>query len=268
MKIALAQISVEQSNFSANLKKIENFAKDAKAQDADIVVFPEMCVCGFNYRKNLQFLKTDQAKMLEALSAIAKNNKIHLAGTVPFLDENEVKPFNRFFIFDDNGETLLAYDKLHLFSPFNENRHCALGKNIALKQTKFGKIGLAICYDLRFGELFRELTVRGAEIILLSAAWPHPRFAHWDVLTKARAIENQVFVVAVNQCGIENFGDVKMQYFGASRVIAPDGKILTECETDKSDTIAFAEIDIDAIPQERMKIPVNRDRRTGIYDKK
>ncbi len=267
MKIALAQMSVAQSAFDENLEKADTFASKAKSLGADLVLLPEMFLCGFNYKKNLQYIKANQSQMLDKLSSIAKKHKIYLCGTTPFLGENAEKPFNRFWIFDDNGAPIATYDKLHLFSIFKEDNYCSFGENIVVAQTKFGKIGLAVCYDLRFGELFAKMAKLGAEIILVSAAWPHPRLEHWNILVKARALENQLFVAAVNQCGIENFGINKIEYFGASQVIAPSGKTLTECKIGENDAIAIAEIDLKLIAEERAKIPVISDRRPEIYDK-
>ena len=265
MKIALAQFSVIQGNFDLNITKVEKFAKDAKKNNADIIVFPEMFVCGFNYRKNLAFVKDNQQNLLNKLSDIAKSNNIYLCGSIPFLLDENLPPANRMILFDNNGIIIANYDKIHLFSLFNENNHCCAGNKIEVIDTPLGKIAFAICYDLRFPELFTSMAKKGAQIVILSAAWPHPRSDHWDILTRARAIENQLFFIAVNQAGTENFVDKKIEYFGLSRVINPWGKIVAEGSIDKQDTIIYADINLDEIDSARTKIPAQKDRRSDIY---
>lgn len=261
MRIALAQISVKQSEFEVNLQKANVFAQQAKEGDADLVLFPEMFVCGFNYRKNLEFVNSDNQRISNELSAIAKKHKIWLAGSIPFIEKKQSKPYNRFLLIDDRGNEVAHYDKIHLFSLFKEDKYSAFGDRVCVVETPFGKIGFAICYDLRFEELFQALTDAGAKIVLLSAAWPYPRLEHWEILVKARAIENQVFVAATNQCGTENFSFNKVEYFGASQVVDPWGKVIAECGIDKPDSLAIADIDLIAVDDARVKIPVAKDRR-------
>lgn len=261
MRIAIAQMSVKQGEFETNLQKADTLAQKAKEQCADLILFPEMFVCGFNYRKNLEFVSEKQQLLLDALSAIAKQHRIWLAGSIPFLDTASAKPYNRFMLIDDNGNEVAHYNKIHLFSLFKEDKYSAFGENAVVVETKFGKIGFAICYDLRFAEQFNALSECGAKIILLSAAWPYPRLKHWEVLLKARAIENQIFVAAANQCGIENFTLNKVEYFGASQIIDAWGETIADCGTDTPDTLAIADVDLNAVEEARVKIPVSKDRR-------
>ena len=265
MKIALAQIAVEQANFQANISVASDFASKASEQKADLVMFPEMFVCGFNYKANATFLMQHQEKLVADVCNIAKQNNIWLCGSIPFISDKNLPPHNRMLLIDNTGKICATYDKLHLFSPFNENKHVSAGNKITVAETPFGKIGLAICYDLRFPEMWTAMMNAQAQIVLLSAAWPHPRLKHWQVLTSARAIENQFFVVAVNQCGIENFGGAKAQYFGASSAISPNGDIIACCKTDSENELAFAEINLEEIDSARRKIPVQKDRRIDLY---
>ena len=267
MRVALAQMSVSQGDFSANIESAEKFAKQAKSNNADIIVFPEMFVSGFNYRKNLEYVRNNQDKMLKRLSSISRNNDIYLCGSIPFLIEQNQPPTNRMILFDNNGNELSHYDKVHLFSLFNEHRYSTAGNSISLVDTKFGKIAFAVCYDLRFPELFTSMTQAGAKIIILSAAWPHPRSDHWKVLTKARAIENQVFFIAVNQCGTENFGDKKIEYFGLSQVISPWGETIAYCPMDSKNCMVYADINLSEIDEARTKIPAQKDRRICVESK-
>jgi predicted amidohydrolase len=125
--------------------------------------------------------------------------------------------------------------------------------------TSVGRIGVAICYDLRFPELFRRLTMDGAELICLSAQWPKPRSDHWRTLLKARAIENQVFMVAANCCGRQG----KLDFFGSSMIVSPRGEILAEAGEEPCNVMA--DIDWEAQRAYRQAIPAWNDRRTDVY---
>ncbi len=103
---------------------------------------------------------------------------------------------NTGLLFDPEGKLVAEYTKLHLFRLMSEDRHLHAGNSVVVAQTQWGSTGLAICYDLRFPELFRGHTLAGAKVILLVAEWPHPRLAHWQTLLRARAIENQGFMFA------------------------------------------------------------------------
>jgi len=265
MKIALAQISVVQGDVSKNLQKVKNFAMQAKANNVDIIMFPEMFVCGFNYKKNNEYIQAHQNELIFELSNIAKTNNLYLCGSTPHLINPTKPPTNRMHLFDNSGNEIAHYDKLHLFSVFNEHRHCSAGNKITVVETPLGQIGLAICYDLRFPRLFETMAEMGANIVLLSAGWPYPRSEHWQILTKARAIENQFFVVAVNQCGTECFGEKKIEYFGLSQAIDPWGNVIAQCNKDIPDSLAFADINLQDVIDVRKKIPVHTDKRNDIY---
>ncbi len=264
MKIAIAQIDVIQGDFNANLEKVENIAKRAKNENADIVVFPEMFLCGFNYKKNLEYLKENGLRAEERLREIAKENAICLCGTLPHLEDDDKSPSNRFLFVDSNGEILSKYDKIHLFSVFGEDKYVKRGDEIVVAQTQFGKIGFAICYDIRFPDIFVRMAKRGAKVIIISAAFPHPRSEHWKILARARAIENQCFVVAVNRGGVEKFGQNEIKYFGMSAVIDPWGSIVLECPQDE-ESLNFATINLDEVDNIRSQIPAFADRREDLY---
>lgn len=263
MKIAIAQISVEQSEFDKNLRKMDSFCQKAAAQNADLAVFPEMCVSGFNYKKNAEALASGR-NFEEELSKIARGRKIAVAASLPALDKGERLPANRLLLVDKEGLALAKYDKIHLFSAFNENSHVCFGKNIALCQTKEAKFALTICYDIRFPEMFAPIFESGAEIILHVAAWPHPRMEQLKILSRARAIENQCYLVCVNQAGTECFGANSVKYGGSSAIINPLGVPVCECAADVED-FQIAEIDLSLVEKARGRMPIKKDRRPESY---
>jgi len=265
MKIALAQTEVIQGDFDENLKLVDDIARKAKIGGAQLVVFPEMFVCGFNYKKNLAYLKENGDRAERELAKIAKARDIAICGSLPHLSDGDERPSNRFVMFGADGVEIVHYDKIHLFSVFNENKYVKAGDEIVVADTPFGKMGFAVCYDLRFPDIFVRMAKRGAKVIIISSAFPHPRSEHWRILSRARAIENQCFVIAVNRGGTENFGETSVKYFGLSAALDPWGGIIAECPVDEADALAFADINIDEVENIRSQIPSFADRRDDIY---
>lgn len=264
MRVAIAQIDVVQGDFEQNLNSVERYARDAKLGGAEVVIFPEMFLCGFNYKKNVEFLKANGTLAESQLCEIAKNNNICICGSIPHLEGGDDLPTNRFIFISQNGEIASTYDKIHLFSVFSENKYVKAGDEIVVANTPFGKIGFAVCYDIRFPDIFVRMAKRGAKVIIISSAFPHPRSEHWRILSRARAIENQCFVVAVNRAGTENFGKNSVKYFGMSAVIDPWGTVLAEAPQD-TETLIFADINLDEVDNIRNQIPAFQDRREDVY---
>lgn len=264
MRIALAQTDPAQGDFEKNLEKISDFAKAAKDGGAQLAVFPEMCVCGFDYKKNLAYLQTFGNSAEQRLREIAKQHGIAICGSLPHLEVGDPRPSNRMLFIGADGNDIARYDKIHLFGVFRENRHVKAGDEIVVADSPFGKIGLAVCYDIRFPDIFVRMAKLGAKMIILSAAFPHPRSEHWRILSRARAIENQCFFVAVNRSGSENFGERQIKYFGMSAAIDPWGGVIAECPQD-AESLVFADINLDEVDNIRAKIPSFADRRDDIY---
>lgn len=265
MKIALVQMHVEQSRFDENLKRACEAVKKAKSRGAEFAILPEMFASGFNYGENKKAIASGRNFVRDFLE-IAKENKIFLAGTVPHLEENSPKPSNRMIFASPDGEILASYDKIHLFGVFHEDRHISCGNSIVVKKMPFANIGFAVCYDLRFPEMFVNIAQKKADLIVVSTAWPHPRMGQLRTLMRARAIECQCFLACVNQIGVENFGSNKIEYCGSSAIIDPFGDALCECKKDAED-LQIADIDFEKPKIAREKIPVLSDRRPDIYFK-
>lgn len=264
MRIAMAQMEVEQGDFDKNLGKVALLAKEAKEGGAQIVVFPEMFVCGFNYKKNLDYLNSHGGEAEKRLCEIAKSHDIAVCGSVPHLDEGDSLPSNRFLFVGANGKILSHYDKIHLFSVFSENKYVKRGDEIVAPDTPYGQTGFAVCYDIRFPDIFVRMAKKSAKIIIISAAFPHPRSEHWRILSRARAIENQCFVIGVNRGGKEQFGNTEVKYFGMSAAIDPWGGVIAECPEDE-ECLVFADINPDEVDNIRSQIPSFADRRDDLY---
>ncbi|MGB0415760.1 MAG: nitrilase-related carbon-nitrogen hydrolase [Coraliomargarita sp.] len=263
MKIAIAQFSVERARSEKNIEQIQGFASEASAAGAACLLLPEMCTTGFDWSYNRELL--DRAhEQTEQIAAFGKEYKIAIAGS--FLEKTERgNAANTLHLFNSNGVLEMKYRKIHLFTLFSEERHVEAGGEVVTADTELGRIGCSVCYDLRFPELFRSNALAGASIQLLPAAFPHPRLAHWQTLIRARAIENQCYFIAVNQCGHETHGgDVgQIHYFGHSMVVDPWGEVVLEAGEDAG--LFFAEIDPSLVIHSRERLPALRDRRENLY---
>ena len=252
---AAIQFTIKQGDVDANLAYIRAALPRVAADGANLVVLPEMWTCGFAY-KNLNELALRSAGILEELLTLSLELKLVIVGSIP--EPNGDKVFNTVYVVD-NGVLAGVYRKIHLFSLLGEDRAFSGGDSWLLAETSIGKVGVIICYDLRFPELSRRLALEGARVICVPAQWPKPRQEHWRTLLRARAIENQLFVVACNACGIIG----KLDFFGMSMIIDPKGEVLAdagECDRD-----IIAPLDMQMMDDWRAQIPCFNDRRPECY---
>jgi predicted amidohydrolase len=161
--------------------------------------------------------------------------------------------------FDSDVANLGTYSKVHLFGPMQEVEYLSAGDSLTVVETGWGKVGLAICYDLRFPELFRAYALAGVQAVILVAEWPLPRLEHWRTLLRARAIENQMFIFACNRVGKTG----KTEFFGRSCLLDPCGEVIIEAGDGAG--VYTAELDLDQINEVRASMPVFTDRRPDAY---
>lgn len=241
-----------------NLEKIENLVESSVNKGARLVVLPENATfIGCKDRDRLLHSeKFGDGLSQNRLSGIAKKYNIWLiGGTIPiFRDRNHV--FASCIVWNNNGKAVARYDKIHLFDVIvnNEERYFESdtifpGKNIVTVNSPFGIIGMSICYDLRFPELFRFLMARGSEIIVVISAFTETTGkAHWEILLRARAIENFCYVIASNQTGKHANGRAT---YGHSMIIDPWGNIISSLEKDEG--FILAEINLEYLTEVREK---------------
>jgi omega-amidase len=263
LTIALAQIKIAGLRPEDNIIKGESFVAKAKDQGADLICFPEMWTTGLNWHRDERLLPAHRNYRDQA-SALAAKYRIWLNGSM--LNTNELgQATNTSLLFNDQGETVGGYSKTHLFSLLNEAQHLTAGNSLTIIQTPWGKFGLSICYDIRFPELFRAYALQGVELILSPIAFPYPRRDHWRTLVRARAIEEQLFMVGTNRVGSEDLEtEGKQTYFGTSCIIDPWGETVTEGSEDKEELLV-ATIDLDKVKEVRSKMTVFQDRRPELY---
>jgi len=252
---AAIQFNVKQGDVDANLAYVRAALPRVAAQGANLAVLPEMWSSGFAY-KNLNELALHTAGIVEELQALSRELKLVIVGSMP--EPNGDKVFNTIYVID-NGAIAGVYRKIHLFSLLGEDRAFSGGDSWLLADTSIGKVGVIICYDLRFPELSRRLAVEGAQVICVPAQWPKPRQEHWRTLLRARAIENQLYVVSCNACGIIG----KLDLFGMSLIIDPKGELLGEMGENEGEIIA--PLDIQVMNEWRAQIPCFNDRKPEFY---
>lgn len=264
LTVSLAQIAVAQSQPAVNLQKGEKLIAEAARRGSDLVCFPEMWTTGFNWDKNKQMAKEHEAA-IDKVASMAHRYCVWVNGSMLALDEDG-KVSNTSILFSPKGEKAWVYRKTHLFSLFHEERHMAAGRFLTLAEPPWGPTGLSVCYDIRFPELFRTYALKGARVVLSPMAFPYPRLEHWKILVRARAIENQLFMIGTNQIGTEEFGpEDSVTYFGDSVIIDPWGRTVAEAsETDEM--LLTATLDLDQADDVRRQMQVLQDRRPDLYE--
>jgi rfaE bifunctional protein nucleotidyltransferase chain/domain len=220
------QFDVEAGDISANLQKVEEGLRGLSATVSALLVLPELWATGFDYPR-LYRLAAETPKILARLQTLCSRYNCWLAGSLPEPNETEGRVFNTLYVTGPEGVSG-SYRKQQLFSPMLEDKYFTPGANPAPIPSGAGLLAALVCYDLRFADLAGRLCTEGARLLLVSAQWPMARLSHWQTLLKARAIENQIHVIACNRYGTT--GDTL--FAGHSAIIGPDGTVLSEAEAD------------------------------------
>jgi predicted amidohydrolase len=249
----------------ANLRNAERLVDAAAAAGAQLIALPEM----FNLYGRLEPIVAGAEPLpgptSQRLAEWAVRHKMFLiGGSFAELDAQTGRALNTSLFFSPAGELVGRYSKIHLFDidlpgrvTSMESNWITAGRDVAVHDSSLGKIGQAICYDLRFPELFRNLSARGAELIVVPSAFTHTTGRdHWEVLVRARAIENQCYVLAPNQCGEPATG---MKTYGHSMIVDAWGQVLAQL--DEEEGFACAQIDLDQLANVRAQLPALAHRR-------
>ena len=221
----------------------------------DLILLPELWNVGFfNYEKYKDSAEPIHGETAEIISKKAKEFGAYIySGS--FVEKRGDKYYNASILFDRDGNDVAQYRKIHLFSyKCREAEILTPGEEITVADTEFGKVGLATCYDLRFPELFRKMTVEmGAEMFLVTSGWPYPRIEAWNILNQARALENCAYLISCNCCGAAR----SVRLTGHSKIVHPWGYVAAGCGYEE--TIVKAEIDPAEVKRVRAEFPVLRD---------
>jgi predicted amidohydrolase len=248
-----------------NFARAELFVAEAARRGSDLVLLPELWSTAYDLERAAELASPlvrgagegGAENWFGRLARMAQAEGLWLGGSI--LEERDGRFYNCFTIYGPDGRLHAVYRKLHLFRLMQEEKYLAQGIEAVSAELPWGSTGMAICYDLRFPELFRHYALSGARLMLIPSAWPHPRRMHWRTLLRARAIENQCFVVACNRVGETNGA----AFFGASAVLDPWGETLVEAG--ETEALLTVTVDLAAIDGMRRRIPVFEDRRPDIY---
>ncbi|MEL6307367.1 MAG: carbon-nitrogen family hydrolase [Chloroflexota bacterium] len=259
LTISLAQMNVQAREIVRNTNTFNRMVADAARRKSDLLVFPELFITGYMLDEAKERADALNKGMFAEISKMATKGNMAITGSI--LEKRGLEATNSMPFFAPNGRMLGVYRKMHLFRLFDEDQYLAPGSSPLALDLPWGGTGLAICYDLRFPELFRRYAVReNAKIIIIAAEWPLVRIEHWRALLIARAIENQVYIVACNAAG--DTGDTVMG--GHSMIVDPWGRIVVEAG--ETPQLVTAEIELDEVDNARAKIPVYDDLRKDIYE--
>jgi predicted amidohydrolase len=257
-RAAALQFVVEMGAVDANVARAFRLLREAADGGAALSVLPEMWSTGFHYGR-LAALCDSTPEILGDLRRFAAERRMVIAGSLPERIGKAV--CNTLYVVDATGAVATAYRKTHLFSPSGEHLHFRRGTSAEIARTAVGAVGPLICYDLRFPELSRKYFLEGAVLFCVSAQWPSVRRAHWELLAAARAVENQLFVVAANATG--RSGD--FHYVGGSAIVSPLGERIADAG--EGEGLAVAEIDPGKVAEFRRRIPCADDRNERAYRK-
>ena len=261
MRISCIQMDMVIGDVDYNYSLAEKLIREAALNNPDTVVLPETWNSGYFPKENLEsFCDNDGKRTKEIIGGLAKELKINVvAGSVANIKNGKI--YNTSYTFDRNGNCVAEYDKTHLFTPMNEDGYFTKGEKTATFTLDGKKCGILICYDIRFPELTRTLTVNDRlDYLFLVAQWPKMRVDHLLTLSKARAIENQMFVVCTNSC--DKSGDTV--FGGNSAVFDPWGEKIACASSDRE--IITADCDEGILENIRQSINVFADRRKEIYN--
>ncbi len=269
MKVALCQMN-SGGDVQANEASAFSLLEEAAAGGADLAALPEVWPCQGAAAEMRAAGEPVPGPRTERLAELARGHRMWIhGGSVLEVSEGE-KVFNTSVLFDRDGNLIAVYRKIHLFDadppgavPSRESFLFVPGDEIVTAETEFGRAGMSICYDVRFPELYRALAARGTEIVFVPSAF---RFEtgvdHWEVLLRARAIEDQVFVVAAGQWGTWGPPGRERRSFGNSLVADPWGRVIVRAQDGVG--VTFAELDLEEVRRVREQLPALRHRRLNL----
>ena len=265
-KLGLCQMK-GSFNKKESMQKAEKFIREAAGNGAEIISLPEMWNCPYSNDYFRKYAEKESGETVEFLSSIASDLGIYLiGGSIPEIDGEDV--FNTSFSFDRKGNIIGKHRKVHLFDidvkgglRFMESDTLTAGHDMTVIDTEYCKIGVAICYDVRFPEWFRKMALSGAKVIILPAAFNLTTGpAHWDITMRARALDNQVYFAA-NSPARDEAGPY--QAYGGSCIVDPWGRFISHA--DERECIIYGDVDIETVESVRQQLPLLKHRREELY---
>lgn len=267
MNIAIIQPDTAWQDRAANFQKLEHLLDQVSSQKPELVVVPEMFATGYTFET--QMMEDPEGPTFQYARDLARRRSLYVQATFPencdiensqgVTPDGLAKGFNTSVVFDPSGRGLCRYHKMHPFSLVKEHHFYNRGEDLPVFELGSFNAATPICYDLRFPEIFRQATYRGANLFIVAANWPQERVHHWRSLAIARAIENLSYVVAVNRVGTGG----GMTFVGNSLVVSPAGEVLLE--TDAREQAVVVSIEMDEIRRTRQRFGFLNDVREDLF---
>jgi omega-amidase len=257
MRIALVSLDQFWEDKDLNITACYSFLKRAKKNGVSLVIFPEMTLTAFSMNTNLTAENRLDSRTVELFKTFSNEFQLAIIFGVVFQDGD--KALNNALLVDKTGEIKGDYSKIHPFSFVGEDAYFNRGREICAAKLDEVYIGITICYDLRFPEIYSALA-KECGLIINIANWPSKRIDHWNTLLKARAIENQLFVIGVNRTGVDGKG---LEYIKSSQVITPNGELLIPVISE--DELDIYDIDLDDVNKFKKTFPTVQDRDSNLY---
>ncbi|XP_067849236.1 omega-amidase NIT2 [Heptranchias perlo] len=265
-RLALIQLMVSPLKAS-NLRKVRTLVKEAASKGAKVVALPECYNSPYGTNYFPEYAEKIPGESTQVLSEVAKKHGVYLiGGSIP--EEDGGKFYNTCTVFAPNGSMLLKYRKIHLFDidvpgkiTFHESETLSPGNTLCTFDTPYCKVGIGICYDMRFAELAQIYTKEGCQLLVYPGAFNMTTGpAHWELLQRARAVDNQVYVAAVSPSRNEKDSYVA---WGHSSIVNPWGEVVANAGSDE--TIVYADIDLKYLSDIRQQIPIHKQKRPDLY---
>ncbi len=270
MRVAVCQMNAGGEDPGVNARTALGLLHEAADGGADLAALPELFPFYGAHSRSREIAEPVPGPLTDRLAEVARSRSMWVLGG-SMQEAVDGRVHNTSTLFDRDGELVARYRKIHLFdvdlpghAPLRESKLFTAGTELVTHETDLGRVGLSICYDVRFPELYRGLVALGAEVLAVPSAFmAFTGQAHWEVLLRARAIEDQCFVLAPAQWGPWGAPEDGRRCFGHSMVVDPWGRILVEAPAD-GDVVCFAEIDLAELRRVRQSLPALQHRRLGL----
>lgn len=257
-KVGCIQMDIAYGDTVQNFKLAKQWFERAAEEKCTVVVLPELWTTGYDLTRLDEIAHEEGENVIQFLQDQAKKYGFHIiGGSVAKKTINGV--YNTMYVIDKEGKLVHEYSKLHLFQLMDEHLYLQAGDDETIFTIDGEKAACFICYDIRFPEWLRKPVLKGAKVLFVVAEWPKQRLDHWRILLKARAIENQSYVIACNRVG----EDTNNTFAGHSMIIDPWGTVLSEGS--EKEELVIANINPDEIEEIRSRIPIFEDRRPKYY---
>lgn len=255
--IGIIQLSATDDK-EKNLKAMEKYASSAKNEGADVICLPEMWNCPYQNSYFTKFAEEDFGETYKKMSEVARKNKVYLiGGSIPIKCGEKI--YNRAYVFDKSGREIYKYSKINLFDieGYKESDTISGGKTLGVFETEYGIFGLAICFDLRFPELFQSFRDYGAEVIFVPSTFMKKTGeVHFHLLNRARAVDTQCYIISP---AIARDAKLSKNAYAHSLCVSPSGEIIADLGEEEN--LAIVKLENEKVKREREKLPLEVSRK-------